>query len=311
MIRGVALLLAAWSSTLLVQTPRFTTGVAAVRVDVIVTNGNRPVAGLSAADFDVRDNGVVQRVADVNRETLPLNVICVLDVSSSVRGPALIQLKSGMRALIDALAAGDRAALVTFSERLHLHTPLTGDREKLRALIQTVQAGGATSVLDAAFTGLALREADPGRTLMLILSDGRDTASWLTVRRVLDTARRTDVVIYPVTARLGSSDKLPGAPVPRYRGTTDEGERLLEAFADETGGRVFRADNERGLEKAFTAVLSEFRSRYVLTYTPENVGADGWHTIEVKLRRKAGDVKARRGYFAMPARDSTARTPPK
>jgi VWFA-related protein len=306
--------------SLVAQTARFTTGVAAVRVDVLVTDRGRPVAGLTRTDFELRDNGVAQTVTDVSSETLPLYLLCVLDLSGSVTGPPLARLKDALGALLDALAPADRAALVTFSQRLQLHTRLTGDKALLRNLVAGVTSGGNTSVIDAAFAGLALREADEGRTLMLLFSDGRDTASWLTARTVLDAARRTDVVMYPVTVRVSNSLNMttifkdgrsmavtPGTrPVP----ASDEGIRLLDAFADETGGRLFTAEGDGTLSETFLNVLAEFRQRYVLSYTPSGVPSDGWHTIEVKLRGRSGQVKARRGYFGVTP-GAGARTPPK
>jgi len=320
-MRALALTLIgiAATSSLLAQT-RFTSGTAAVRVDVLVTHRNQPVTGLTAADFELRDNGVLQRITDVSQETLPLNVICVIDLSGSMSGGPLAQLKDATLAVVDALDQLDRAALVTFTQRLRLHAPLTGDRERLRALIARVEAGGATSVIDAAFAGLALREADDGRTLMLLFSDGRDTASWLTARAVLDAARRTDVVIYPVTLAV----YIPAPTVNRSGFSTADprqaqavaiaevGERLLKAFADETGGRLVYANNEATLRSTFIHVLSEFRQRYVLSYTPDGVSGESWHTVDVRLKGKSGQVKARRGYFATAiSRDAASKAPPK
>jgi Ca-activated chloride channel homolog len=303
------LIVTALGTSLLAQ-PRFRAGTAAVRVDVLVTHRNQPVTGLTAGDFDLRDNGVLQRITDVSREALPLNLICVLDVSGSVEGAPLAHLKDGMLAVVDALGDRDRAALVTFTERLQLHTSLTSDRQRLRELVAGVHARGATAVIDAAFAGLALREADDGRTLMLLFSDGRDTASWFSARAVLDAARRTDVVVYPVTLEI----RLAG-PAVKFIGSDElgwirGGERLLEAFADETGGRVVHADNERGLRSTFTGVLAEFRQRYVLSYTPAGVSDESWHTIDVRLKGRSGQVKARRGYFAAPISPGAASKAP-
>ena len=214
-----------------------------------------------------------------------------------------------MQALIGALGSGDRAALVSFSYRLTLHCALTGDRERLRAVVAGLVSGGSTAAIDATFAGLALREADPGRTLLLLFSDGIDTASWLSAKEVIDAARASDVVIYPVTVRRA-----------RYSGHTimpggmrddDDGRKMLESFAEETGGRVFYADSERTLQKTLGDVLDEFKQRYVLSYTPRNVRPGGWHTLEVKVRGNRGQVTARRGYAADRRSVSPAATPVK
>ncbi len=286
------------------QVARFRAGVAAVRVDALVTDGRRPVANLTAANFELRDNGVPQKVTDVSYESLPLNVICALDVSSSVSGKPLEQLRAALAELFDALGPRDRAALLTFSHQVVLHTPLTSDRDRLRKIAAGVTAGGATSFFDAGFSALTLRETDDNRALLLLFSDGIDTASWLSASELLDAARRSDVVIYPVTK--------PAAQVPMIQGfhtpfgssrtnrapSTDPDGRIVEKLAEETGGRVFVVAPETSLSKTFLDVLAEFRQRYVISYEPTGVAADGWHAVEVKVKGKSGQVRARRGYFA-------------
>ena len=284
LIAAVATLLGILTSA---QSPQFKTHVAAVRVDALVTDGRRPVAGLMARDFELRDNGVIQTITDVDYETLPLNIISVLDVSSSVSGAPLEHLKKAYLAVIDALAGDDRAALISFASRVELHSGLTGDRARLRALADRVQSGGATSVFDATFAALALREADQGRTLVLLLSDGQDTSSWLTARKVVQAARRTDVVLYPVTIRV-MRPLFTRVDGPRAGAIRRPFERLLDALAEETGGRVVYASDEAALARTFLDVLKEFRQRYVLSYSPSGVSSTGWHTIEVKLRGKSG-----------------------
>lgn len=282
------------------QAPQFRSRVAAVRVDALVTDGRRAVANLTAANFELRDNGVVQTITDLHYETLPLNIIAALDVSGSIAGDPFRHLKRAYRSVIDALVGEDRAALLTFSQYVDLHSAFTGDRDKLRSLVDEAKTGGATSLHDAVFAALTLRETDEGRALMLLLTDGRDTASWLPVRKLVDAVRRTDVVIYPVTVRrtlplVASFARLSEG---RSKGRQDASERLLEALADDTGGRVMYASDDSALESTFLSVLQEFRQRYVLSYTPQGVSTTGWHAIEVKLKGRRGEVRARRGYLA-------------
>jgi VWFA-related protein len=134
---------------------------------------------------------------------------------------------------------------------------------------------------------------------VLFFSDARDTSSWLTARKLVDAARRSDVVIYPVTIKT----ELPlvtvqGHPMGRPRQRREPSERLLDALTEVTGGRVVYAADDAALEQTFLAVLQEFRHRYVLSFTPTGVSEQGWHSLEVKLKKRPGDVRARRGYFA-------------
>jgi VWFA-related protein len=286
----------------LVEAQQFRTGIEVVRVDALVMADREPVTGLTAEDFDVRDSGVAQTVSDVSFERLPLNIICVFDVSGSVKGEPLQRLREATTAIFDTLAAEDRAALIAFSNRLTVHTALTGDKAKLKSSLASVEAEGATSLLDATFAGLALRDADPGRTLLLLFSDGIDTSSWITARKVIDAARRSDVVIYPVSVRSASLVTVvtfqSGGRAPTRQRQNPEAEALLKSFAEETGGRLFVVDKQTDLRQAFLDVVKEFRQRYVLTYTPAGVPAAGWHPIEVRVKTRNVQVTARRGYYA-------------
>ena len=105
---GTAVLAVAGGMPIVAQ-QRFTARTEAVRVDVLVADGARLIHGLTAADFEVRDNGVVQSVDQVQTEHLPLNVIVALDTSSSVAGDRLEHLVGAVRALVHGLAEGDRA----------------------------------------------------------------------------------------------------------------------------------------------------------------------------------------------------------
>jgi VWFA-related protein len=298
-VRGLALL---WlvvgvggSATL----QRFSSGVEVVAVDVLVTEGRRVVTGLTADDFEVRDNGVAQAIRQVDVERLPLNIILVVDTSGSVAGYRLTRLKAAAKTLIGSLRERDRAALLAFSHQLQLRASLTSDQLALHTAVEGLAAAGATVLRDAAFAGFALRGSDPGRTLMLVFSDGVDTGSFLGADRILQTARKSDVVTYAVTVRDESVTMVrQGRVVMVGPPPAPSDDDFLEALTDETGGRLVRADRNEEIESAFARVLEEFRQRYVLSYTPQGVTKTGWHEIGVRLKSRKGSVTARRGYFA-------------
>jgi VWFA-related protein len=299
-VLGCAVLAAALSPP-----QRFTSRAVGVRVDVLVVNGRQPVTGLTARDFELRDDGVVQEVAEIDHEQLPLNLILVFDTSTSVAGPRMEALLDAGRALIGQLRDADRVAVLSFASHVALLAPLTPSRDQVHAAFRGLHAEGTTSLRDAAFAGLALRDEDPGRTLVLIFSDGADTSSWLTPSKVIDVARRTDAVVYAIaTGREESVISTGVSPTGERSGTArrtilvkDAGE-FLESLAEETGGRVSFASSNADLRSAFTQTLAEFRDRYVLSYAPAGVAATGWHRLDVRLKGKKGKVTARRGYFA-------------
>jgi VWFA-related protein len=291
---GVLAALVAANSLIVPARQQFKSAAAAVRVDALVTDGRRPVARLTAADFELRDNGVLQTIGDVQYETLPVNVFCALDVSGSLNGEPLRQLTRAYVSVIDSLVSGDRAALISFANRMTLHSPLSSDWPQLKSLAANVRSGGATSLFDSFYGTLTVAEVGHGRTLVLLFSDGRDSSSWLTARQVLEAVRQSEVVIYPIAVKKAW---VPPPRVGRARVINiDYAKEFLDALADESGGRVAYASDETALASTFLEVLSEFRQRYVLTYTPTGVSAAGWHTIEVKTRRRDLKVSARRGY---------------
>ena len=232
--------------------PRFRSGVDAVRVDALVTDGNRPVAGLTAEDFELRDNGVRQRIEAIDSGGVPLSVMFALDTSVSVWGLPLQHLKEAASAVVSLLTPNDRAAVLTFSGAPQLRMAWTSDREQLNAAVSAARATGATSLHDAAYAALTLRGDRPGRALVLIFSDGDDTASWLPGQAVIDVARRNDAVVYSVGLRHGDVQR-PGYRVDFLSGIQPQipnvpehllMEPFLSALAEETGGKGRRRGAE-------------------------------------------------------------------
>jgi len=259
--------------------PTFSTKIAAVRVDVSVTERGQPVRGLRSADFEVRDNGVRQQIELVSFEQLPLNVLMALDMSDSVSGERLRDLRAAGAAVLDSLSPDDQAALLTFSHGLRLGGGLTGDLKRLRGALDEAVPSGDTALYDAAYVAMMLGEQSPGRDLLVVFSDGRDTASWLSADQVVDAARRADVVAYGLALRDPAS------------------RRFLRRLADETGGEAIELDSTSNLRARFLSVLEGFRQRYLISYTPSGVTRSGWHRLEVRVAGRRATVRARPGYF--------------
>jgi VWFA-related protein len=296
----------------------------AVRVDVLVTNGNRPIAGLTPADFEVLDNGVPQAIDVVTIEDVPFSVLFALDASESMEGGPLKDLKTAAAAAVETLRDADRAAVLTFSEELRHPAAWLPKGPALARAIDGVRAAGATALFDAAFAALMLRDPDPGRRgLVLVFSDGEDTSSWLPASAALDKASRTDAVVYSVSikslrqrgADLDAAARSPLAapsrssvPIGQRSIGFRSGIRLspnaplleqspfLPELAQRTGGQALGVETSGKLRDAFERIIMEFRSRYLLTYTPRGVDTPGWHRIEVKVKGQRATVQARRGY---------------
>ena len=158
------------------QQPTFSSRVDVVRVDVLVTENGRPLSGLHAEDFEVLDEGVPQQVELVGLERLPLNVVLAFDISASVAGTRLGQLRSASGVLLDELKPDDRAALVTFNHVVRLRSKLTTDLGAVRAALEQVQARGGTALIDGSYLALLSGDPDAARGLVIVFSDGFDTS---------------------------------------------------------------------------------------------------------------------------------------
>ena len=268
---------AAWTSVAASQ-PTFSARVEGVRVDVLVTDSARkPLRGLSPADFVIRDNGVAQQVDIVSFGEIALNVGLAFDMSESVAGTRLQQLQSASKALTSELQPADQSSLITFDHEVALRCPMSLDRWCVQSALAESAPRGRTALIDGTLAGIITGESGAGRSLLMVFSDGLDTASFMGADRVLDIGRRSDVVVYPIASR-------------------DARPEFLEELASITGGQLHEVARDEELSKTFRAILDEFRHRYLITYTPRNVAKEGWHKLEVRVNRPGARVKARPGY---------------
>jgi VWFA-related protein len=258
----------------------FSSKVEQVRVDALVLENGHPVAGLTPSDFDVRDEGVAQRVELESIEQLPVDVTLALDMSDSVDGARLERLRAAGRAVLAGLKAGDEAALVTFTHVVRLGATLTARPEVVRAALDQTGDNGNTALVDGTYAGITVGGSGGGRSLLIVFSDGVDTASWLSPEAVLDVAKRSDVTTYALYPR---------------------GERrssFLRDLTSATAGRLYEIDASSDVQSIFVGILDEFRHRYLLSFTPQST-SPGWHRLDVRVKgHPRATVVARSGYAA-------------
>jgi VWFA-related protein len=159
----------------------------------------------------------------------------------------------------------------------------------------------ATSLYDAVYAALTLKDTVPGRRfVVLVFSDGGDTSSWLPASALLERARRTDAVVYVVTRRAPRRDLRleyrAGIELWTQQAPPPTGAPAMLELANLSGGDVFIAQRADQLRATFAAVITQVRSRYLLTYRPRAVDVAAWHTIDLKLKRGKATINARRGY---------------
>jgi VWFA-related protein len=276
----------------------FTVAVESVYVDVFVTDGNQPVVGLDAADFELKDNGARRHVELVAVEARPLTTFLVLDASGSVDGQKLVQLRAAARALLGGLRPGDEAALVTFDEEVRLRVPPTSDRARLDRGVAGIFPGGATALLDALYAG-ALLASGRGRSLLVLFTDGEDNLSWLGADEVRRVLLESNVLVQAVGIVPKEETRYdPGLrPIPP---SETPHVRTLRHLAEVTGGRFWAAFAPDRLAEAFLAILEAMKTRYVLRFEPDRERRDGLHQLEVRLVRRKGKVHCRKAYFVGP-----------
>lgn len=266
------------------QRATFSSRAVAVRVDVLATEGGRPVAGLTAQDFEVLDNGVAQRIEVTDLGDVPVNAAVALDVSGSTEGQALADLVGAGQALVNGLQPQERVSLTTFSGTVAPLIPLTTDHAFVHRALAGMTAGGQTAVIDGVFVAMMSAQSIDGRPLVVVFTDGLDTVSWMRDADLLEATKRASAVIYTVAA----------GPARQWQ--------FLKDLATATGGRAIALASPKNLQAEFLKILTEFRSRYMLSFSPEGVSDTGYHTLTVRSKRRGVNVTARPGYLAGAAR---------
>ncbi len=155
---------------------------------------------------------------------------------------------------------------------------LTPDFRSIRSALDDLQPSGGTSLLQGVYAAVVTTLAEPGRSFIIVCTDGRDTTSWLEPNDVVESAKRASAVIY-VVASAGARRWAP-----------------LKALTDVTGGRMIEIESSAQIGAEFKKILQDFRSRYVLTFTPNGVASGGFHRLDVRIRRGKLKVIARPGY---------------
>ena len=268
------------------QRPTFRATADAVRLEVSVRVGTRVVTGLQARDFEVMDNGVAQEITEVSYGVLPIDVTVVLDVSASVTGQALSRLRSAIGELMGDLRKDDRLKLVLFNNRVTRIVDFTTDVAAVQRALRGASAAGGTSLYDAVSVAL-ISAADPDRRqLVLVFTDGQDGNSATSADTLVAVARRSNAtlsIVMPVSAGLAGALQTMTA---------------VTSMAAETGGITLPLAPGGNMGTTFRSVLDEFRSTYVLLFTPRGVERNGDHTLQVRVHRERAIVRAKRGYVA-------------
>lgn len=302
--------------------PIFRAATDVVSVDVTVRSGGQAVAGLTAGDFVVRDNGVVQHVQVLDVAAMPLDVTILADVSSQTRGAWTNQesaahirsrLDANVAAIAGILRPVDRLRVLAIDTYVTELLPLQPAAAPIA--LRPVDEQGLSSTYDALVTAM-LAPVEPGRRHLIVAwTKELDTISGIDASDVRDVARQSDAVVYAVQRDFMSNEGPNAAFRALFRTWHPFNRRDPAVLADVaalSGGTFhpiggFADESAAG---AFKAIFDEFRHGYVLQYTPDGVSRAGWHEIVVTVPRvPSADIRARRGYAGADVA-ATAAAPP-
>lgn len=258
------------------QAPVFRSGASLVALNVTVTDDGKHVTGLAREDFEVYEDGIRQPIRFFESAAVPMDVILLLDTSSSMRD-RMSTVHDAARGFMEQLRPQDRGAVVAFSDHVQVVQDLTSDGAAIAAAINATEPRGSTSLNNAIYIALktfgqaARGSGEVRRQALAVLSDGEDTSSLVSAEDVMALARKTGVNIYTIGL------KSEFAELRKARGWNyfSEAEYALKALAKETGARAFFPLNVRELEDVYEAIARELESQYSIGYAPADGRADG------------------------------------
>ena len=258
----------------------------------VLDKEGRLVPDLQRDDFTILDNGKPQEIVFFQNDVQPFTVVVMMDFSFSMNAH-LELLKAAAEQFILRLLPDDRAQVGAFSDKILFSGTFTSDRDDLVAALDDLQYGNPTRLFDAIDASIDTLDEASGRKVVLVFTDGDDTASRTGFGDVLGKARRKEVMIYAIGLQ---SEFFNGVRMQRTRP-----DRALRRLADETGGGYFELRKTDELAPTFTRVAQELHSLYALGFTP--AALDGKeHKLEVRVKAPGMTARARRSYIASPDR---------
>jgi len=277
------------------QNETFRTSAVVVLVDVSVRENGQPVSGLAPSDFTVVDDGRPQIVTSVSVDRMPIRVTVLVDTSESLDiyrdrpdGPGLTirsRMADALTGVAASLESGDELQL------LRLASDVRSLRTDADLGSQRPVHHRRTSLFDAV-AAILMRRPDPVRRhLVVAATDGLDTSSALPRELLNQVLDRSEAVVHIVSTgvvRLASS--YPTAGFAEYAWVLDD-------LTRRSGGRYYEVRADQDFSPLLRAAVEEFRTRYVVGFTPTGVDRPGWHELEVAVPGRSYEVRHRRGYW--------------
>jgi Ca-activated chloride channel family protein len=257
----------------------------AVELYTTVTDKGRPVPGLQASNFKVFEDGVIQKVESFEYvKNLPLTLGVIVDTSASML-ESLAETQAAALSFLDfSVGEKDRAFTVSFDNEPYLLTKLTNRKDRLFRSLAGLRAEGSTALYDAIIYGLYQFTGVKGKKALVVLSDGKDTASKFDYETLVEYVKRAGISIYGIGLKISGADL--------------EVKYKLNKLAQATGGQTFYVDSAKNLESVYRQINEDLRSQYLLTYYSTNAtGKDKWRKVEIKVEPTSLQARAITGYY--------------
>ena len=289
------------------KTPAITSTTGLVHLVATVMDRHRDfVTDLDQADFKVLEDGAPQDIRYFGRETdLPLRIGVLLDTSNSIRPRLDFEKDAALDFLQHVLRRNkDQAFVMTFDNEPEVIQDYSGDLALLTDAIRKQRAGGGTALNDAIYRAAEKlvnppvpKGANPEiRRVLVVISDGNDNLSDHALSEAVDSTIRAEAVMYCIST---NTDWLALDGDKPRKIHVEGGDKVLEQFADQSGGRVFYPYKVDDLAQSFVDIGDELRSQYFIAYSPNNPQASGqYRKIDVQIDRKGLQVRTRKGYYA-------------
>lgn len=261
---------------------QFSSSTTGVEVYASVSDAaGKPVRGLTIADFELLEDGTPQVISAFAAGDFPLRVAVALDRSFSMAGEPLRAAKGATRTFLSALRPSDESIVLGIGSEVTTVATASTSRAAQASAVEALDAWGRTKLHDAIVEAIGATDGTRGRRAVVILSDGDERDSEARAADVIDRARRSNVMVYPVA-------------IGRERPS------LFAELSTVTGGRSFHTRDLRTLEPTMRTIAEELGQQYLLGYSPSRPlvgGHDEWRAIVVRAKRSGVTVRARDGYY--------------
>ncbi len=260
----------------------------------VVDERGRFVPSLAKEHFRVFEDKVEQKLDLFRREDIPVTVGLVIDNSGSMREKR-DRVNAAALTFVKTSNPEDEVFVVNFNDDfyLDLDKDFTSDVNELKEALERIDSRGSTALYDAVIGSLDhLKKGHRDKKVLLVVTDGEDTASRKTLEIVMQEAGQSSAVIYGIGLMGKDNDR-----------KAKKARRALVAVAQATGGLAFFPEGLQDVEAICTQIAHDIRNQYTLGYYPTNALRDGrFRAVQVDVRgpRRLGrlSVRTRSGYFA-------------